>query len=66
MNEPATVETIARQLERVLSCLDVIKGQMTVLQGILMRTEARAQGLLAEMREWRQSRSDDKEPRRDR
>jgi hypothetical protein len=45
--------------------IDESRGQMTVLKGILMRTEACAQACLAEMREWR-SQPDTDEPTRDR
>jgi hypothetical protein len=66
MNEPATLQTIARQIERILFQIDAIEGQMTVLKGMLMRTDAHVRGFVAEMREWRQSRADDDEPQRER
>jgi len=36
-----------------------MKGQMTVMQGMLMRMDAHVRGFTAEMRDWRQSRADD-------
>jgi hypothetical protein len=58
MDEPVTLQTIARQVERVLNKLDIVKGKLTVLTGMAMQLEARINGLAAEMREWRQSQSD--------
>jgi hypothetical protein len=45
-------------VERVLNKLDIVKGKLTVLTGMAMQLEARINGLAAEMREWRQSKSD--------
>jgi hypothetical protein len=65
MTEQVTLETLARQMEHLLNESHGLKGQLMELKGMLMQTEARAQGLLAEMREWRLSQPDDDEPTRD-
>ena len=64
MTEPATLQTIARQIERILFQIDAIEGQMMVMKGVLMRTDAHVRGFVAEMR--RQSRAGDDEVQRER
>jgi hypothetical protein len=66
MSDQATLQTIAGQSERGIDKLDIARGKLTVLTGMAMQVEARINGLVAEMREWRQSRSDDHEPQHER
>jgi hypothetical protein len=53
-------------VERVLNKLDIAKDRLPILTGMGMQLETRINGLVAEMREPRQSRSDDDEPWRER
>jgi hypothetical protein len=66
MTDQATQQAIRREIEHGLNEISVLmgemRGQLTVLKGILMRTEARAQAFLAEIREWQRSHPDDDEP----
>jgi hypothetical protein len=64
MDEPVTLQTIARQVECAINKLDIVKGKLTVLTGMGMQVEARINALVAEMREGRQSQSD--QPQHDR
>jgi hypothetical protein len=63
MNEQPTPQTIARQMEHIHNELGLAKGQLTIITGMAMQLEARINGLVAEMREWRHP--DDDEPWRE-
>jgi uracil-DNA glycosylase len=62
MNEQPTPQAIAQQMEHIHNELGIAKDQLTILVGMATQLEARINGLVAEMREWRQSRSDTNEP----
>jgi hypothetical protein len=61
MTEHATLQTIARQMERALNRTDGIEGQLMVCTGMADKSKP-INGLVAEMGDWRLSQPDADEP----